>query len=718
MARRSLLKKLGFKKMKRIMIRLSLLSIVVALGIYAIAEAQREQNPESTGDSSATETDAGSEASATLQPIAMSESTNEFRTSPAHRLTESQSEASAPSSLFANNRLGETSQPSESSAYAVRPAASEESVPLPSIVAPAPLQAPATDNLESGKPVPQPTAGTSAPPLTHESPTPAPPFVSAPENSDPATTPFPITTPAAPPESPPFDPGTSLPPSQPAVPLMPSDPPRDTFSRGSESGYESEPIERSPVARRSQEGTGLPGRADLEGPQQAQLELQKTAPEEIQVGQPSTFEIRIRNVGQTVADKVLLRDEVPRDTRLIDTVPASIQGADGSILWELGSIGPGEETVVTMQVVPQSEGEIGSVATVSYQTSATARSIVTRPLLVIEHTAPERVLIGEEVLLRITLTNQGSGDARRIILEEDVPQGLTHQGGHELEYEIGTLKPGESRQLELALTADEAGILQNTIRARGEANLLAEHSVQINIVAPELMLNIAGPTRRYLEREAMFEIVIANPGTATAHEINLSAHLPRGLQFVNTNNAGEYDPQQHAVFWSLEELPAGQRGSVEITTLPIETGQHRIQIDGSGDMGLTATQEHALEVEGLAELVFEVADIADPVEAGSEATYEIRVVNQGSKVATNIRLAIVVPPEMRPLSGDGPTREGVEGQQITFEPLARLAPKADTLFHIRVQCLHPGDHRIRVLVASDDMDTVIKEEATRVYTDQ
>ena len=90
-------------------------------------------------------------------------------------------------------------------------------------------------------------------------------------------------------------------------------------------------------------------------------------------------------------------------------------------------------------------------------------------------------------------------------------------------------------------------------------------------------------------------------------------------------------------------------------------------------MNLSDAVEHPVEVEGIAALLFTVADIADPIEIGGQTTYEIRVVNQGSKTATNVRLAALVPAGMQAISGEGPSRASVDGQRVVFEPLARMA---------------------------------------------
>jgi hypothetical protein len=73
---------------------------------------------------------------------------------------------------------------------------------------------------------------------------------------------------------------------------------------------------------------------------------------------------------------------------------------------------------------------------------------------------------------------------------------------------------------------------------------------------------------------------------------------------------------------------------------------------------------------------------------------------------------------MQPVSGEGPTRVGVSGQQVACEPIARLAPDSEAVYKIRVAGLRGGDHRIRVQISSADTEPILKEEGTRVYADQ
>ena len=218
-------------------------------------------------------------------------------------------------------------------------------------------------------------------------------------------------------------------------------------------------------------GIGRPGERQLEGAQAPSLTIEKRAPSEIQVGKAAKFTTTVRNQGQVAAQGVEVRDLVPQGTELVGTTPQAEQGPQGELVWQLGTLKPGSETTVEMQLMPLAEGEVGSVATLHFEAGASVRTMATRPQVAIDVTAPPRVMIGTEVTLRIKISNPGSGAATGVVVTEVVPPNLTHPAGSELEFEIGTLKPGESRELELGLKAVRPGPVTNMLTARGDANL-------------------------------------------------------------------------------------------------------------------------------------------------------------------------------------------------------------------------------------------------------
>ena len=144
-----------------------------------------------------------------------------------------------------------------------------------------------------------------------------------------------------------------------------------------------------------------------------------------------------------------------------------------------------------------------------------------------------------------------------------------------------------------------------------------------------------------------------------------------------------------------------------------------MQIRGQAQGGLKDQREEIVAIEGMAALNFHVSDVNDPIEVGGQTSYEIRITNQGTKAATNVQVVALLPEELKPTGGEGPARFAIDEQRVLFEPLPQLAPKADTVYTIKTQAVEPGDLRIQVQIATDEIrEPITKEESTRVYGDE
>lgn len=472
-------------------------------------------------------------------------------------------------------------------------------------------------------------------------------------------------------------------------------------------------------------GQGRPGPMQLEGVQTPQLSVEKRGPREVQVGKAARYEIIVRNVGSATAHDCMLRDSVPVGTTLIATTPPASPGtpaaggSSGELLWMLGSLTPGGQARVAMEVMPTTEGDLGSVASVTFRADASVRSRATKPALLIEAADPKPVLIGRDVSVSIKISNPGTGIATGVVLEGALPEQLSHRAGRELEFDVGQLQPGGSRTIDLSLGSTGPGVHTIRLVGRADGQIEVEHMLKIEVTAPTLELSAEMPARRYLQRPATCRISMANTGTAPAKSVELAAQLPGGMKFVRANNAGFYDERGHRVLWNLEELPAGEIGTVELVVMPIELGQQKIVTASRSADGLSDQVANTIEVEGLAAISFEVADSEDPIEVGGLTEYVVRVRNQGTKSASGVRLTATLLGELEPVEAKGPAAHRIENLSVGFNPLAKLAPAEEAVFRIRVRGHREGDQRVQVQLTSDDHPAPItKEEITRVYADR
>ncbi len=467
------------------------------------------------------------------------------------------------------------------------------------------------------------------------------------------------------------------------------------------------------------ESLNRPGNRVIEGVQAPALVIEKLAPPEVQVNRPAKFEIVIRNVGRVPANHVQVHDRIPLGTELISAEPKPSSSDRDHIAWDLGTMEPGQEHRIQMTLLPKQPGEIGSVAQVVFAASASVRTVCTKPELTMAAQGPARVLLGEDVLVDITVHNKGNGIAESVIIQEDVPDGLEFNGGlRQLEYPLGNLRPGESRKVQLRLKAAKVGSVRNLLVAHAQGDLKVSDTVDIEIVAPKIMAAGQGPTMRFVNRDATHQFTISNTGTASATNLEMVATLPRGLKFKETNNKGVYNPQTHAVTWGLTELKPNQTGRIEVTTVPIQPGDQTIDFQVRGDLKQASQAQQMLEVRQLAEVSFDIDDLTDVIEVGKTVTYELLVSNSGSIDATNVQLMVEFPAGIRPSQVQDGQGNEVRGQQVIFPPIPRLTPNQELRLLIDAQGIQPGDHVVVASLKTEDRSVPIsKEVSTHVYSD-
>jgi uncharacterized repeat protein (TIGR01451 family) len=447
------------------------------------------------------------------------------------------------------------------------------------------------------------------------------------------------------------------------------------------------------------------------------LQVEKVGPSAINIGKPLQYEIVIRNTGSAPALSVQVEEQIPAAARFVGSEPRPMNRS-GLLVWNLGNLDPGVERRIKIELQPVGEGELDSRALVTFSTASNLHTRVTRPQLTLVKTGPQNVQVGQSAVFQLQVSNTGTGQATGVKLRDHLPEGLRHTNGPEVETDVGTLAPGESKTITLETTAVRAGRYVNQAVVTGDDSLQALAQVPLVITEPLLTLQKFGPKRLYLGRPAEFKIEAANAGSAPASNVQVIDTLPPEFEFVEASDGGKFDPATRSVTWNLGTMLAGQKQMISLKGLAKAAGDPVNQAVAHADNGLEARATATVHLEGVPALLLEVVDLEDPIEVGAETTYEIRVVNQGTSPTTNLQIVATVPAGMTTRDATGPAAHRIQGQQVIFEKLPSLAPKADALYRVKVVGDQPGDMRFKVQMTSDQLRSpVYEEESTRVYKD-
>jgi uncharacterized repeat protein (TIGR01451 family) len=328
------------------------------------------------------------------------------------------------------------------------------------------------------------------------------------------------------------------------------------------------------------------------------------------------------------------------------------------------------------------------------------------------------VLVGDPAAFTITVSNPGDGTADQVKIHATLSDGLEHARGNKIDFDIGSLAPGESRNVTLLCATRTGGTQKCDIAVESAGGLSAKDTASLNVIMPRLDLQLVGPGLRYLDRKAIYTLKVTNPGDAPATNVTVADMVPAGFKVLAASDGGRHDFQTRTVSWFLGEVGPGQTREVKLEVQAINLGDHKHKATAVGARGLRAEAELMTRIEGLSAMLLEMVDTDDPIEVSGETAYEVRITNTGSKTETDIKLIATIPEKMQFKNAQGPVRYREEGKTVIFEPLEKLAPRADAVFRINVKTLEAGTVRFKIQVTSTNLtEPVIKMEPTRIYSD-
>ncbi len=438
---------------------------------------------------------------------------------------------------------------------------------------------------------------------------------------------------------------------------------------------------------------------------------------DLNVGQPCAIELVVTNAGGAVASDVSVDAFFPESIRITEAKPEPSAAAD-HVTWTFRALGVGEERRVAMTIIPSQRGDLAVNANVRYTAAASTSFSVEEPLLKVAMSGPAQMTVGEPASQVVTVTNPGTGIAHNVTLEVLVPEGLEHARGSRLTMELGSLTPGEVRSVKLSLNAKIGGSQTLRVEAKAGSDLRQSATAKIEVLAPSLKLEVAGPALRYVGRDARYTINVKNDGAAQTNNVRTVYVVPKGFDFLHASNGGNYEASNRTVTWFLGSVDAGKTTELSVKLRPTDVGDFAHVAKVVSEHGATAEARTSTKIEGAASLVLEVVDLDDPVEVGRETAYEVRVRNDGSKEAQNVGLSIELPTAIQLIGVKAPVEYLAESGLLVFKSLPALPPGKTAIFHITVKGKDEGNQRLRARLTSDSIqEPLTVEELTKFYAD-
>ncbi|WP_300960605.1 Spy0128 family protein [Faecalibaculum rodentium] len=341
-----------------------------------------------------------------------------------------------------------------------------------------------------------------------------------------------------------------------------------------------------------------------------------------------TYRLTISNTSKVEAKDVVLEDKVPTgtpETPLI-VIPESIQGgnlyADGTIVWNLGTIPAGESREVTFQVRVPYVKELTrwlNVATVNYSNNPDGPDKPQESNKVeVEAKAPKLHLekfqnfedgqpvktpltsLGEEEIVTYTLraVNEGEFTAENVIITDEIPDGTTlvkdsiSDGGKErngvIEWNVGNIEPGQANAKSVSFQVKLDPITVATTWKNGASAVYDNNPdnptdpkdpktpVDSNIVeiegdVPALVIeksqqkNDEAPATPILVDAGdtiTYSLTVSNNGKAAAKDVVVKDPVPEGLELVENSISDGGTVKDGVITWNVGTMDPGAEKTV------------------------------------------------------------------------------------------------------------------------------------------------------------
>jgi uncharacterized repeat protein (TIGR01451 family) len=446
------------------------------------------------------------------------------------------------------------------------------------------------------------------------------------------------------------------------------------------------------------------------------LTIDKKAPETAVLGRPMIYEIVVKNSGLVAARGVVVEDVVPVGIRIEGSKPqAQLEGR--RLSWRLGTLEAGATQTIAVRVTPESEGTLSGVATVHFDNEQSGDSR-TGPRLQVSVDAPRRITVGQTVSVTFKVRNLGKTSASGVLIHDVLPAALKHPAGDDLEYEIGDIPPGESREVTLQLTAAQSGQAINRAVVTADGAVSEETVVALEVVGPVLNVTRTGVKRLLPGRRGRFTNVVTNPTGASLRNVMLVETIPAGMDFLDASDGGAYDDRKRTVTWVLGPMDPRESKNVSISLNANGRGSMISVVRASDPSGASGEAVSTTQVVGQPALSIEVPDLPGALDVGQEVTAVVKVYNRGTDAATNTRVTVSLPGTLEVVSVDGPvkyqrsasTAGGRPRTELQFDPVRSIDVKKYGEFKLKLRARNAGSGRLKVQAACDQIADPIQRE--------
>ncbi|WP_405283420.1 hypothetical protein V3331_16295 [Gaopeijia maritima] len=444
----------------------------------------------------------------------------------------------------------------------------------------------------------------------------------------------------------------------------------------------------------------------------ADLEAIAEAPDTITAGTGTTLVAGVRNLGPSDAAAVVVRDSLPPGVTFVSASDGGVESG-GVVTWPaIGVMEPGDSARYEVQVaVPASTlAALRHAVRVSSptvdpgpapDTASVESTLVTIADLALAKRGPATDTAGTAADYTLVVRNAGPSDARAVVVTDSLPAGATvstvssggtASGGVVTWPAVPVLAAGDSVVRTVRVVLDEAStgtaVNVGSVTASTSDTTPADNRQAVSttlLTRADLSMSKTGPATAVAGTTAVYELVARNEGPSTATAVVVTDTVPAGTTVVSATGGGAVS--SGLVRWTIPSLAPGD-SLVYGVTLRVDAAR-TAAFTNVGAVASAVTDPNGVDDRDAVTTAVQVqADLGvttsgpASVTAGTNATWEVEVTNDGPSTATGVVVRDTLPAGVTYVTSDGGGTHA--GGVVTWPTIATLAPGASRRFEVTV----------------------------------
>ena len=345
-------------------------------------------------------------------------------------------------------------------------------------------------------------------------------------------------------------------------------------------------------------------------------------------GDTVTYTVTVTNNGVVDAKQVVVVDHLNKGLKYVSSSHNGVYDeASHTVTWVV-DIAAGSSLDLTVTAVADEYGVLTNDVTVgdkSASVDVTVPEII--PTKDVNNTAPN---FGDKVEYTITLSNNGVGDAKQVVVVDSLDEGLTFVSASDngvwnpfkrtVTWTVDLAK-GESKVFTVIATVSAYGNIPNTVS-------VGDKSSSVNIAVPEIIpaktVDVENPN---FGDTVTYTVVVTNNGVVDAKQVVVRDILDKGLKFVKATGEYTFDEDSRTVTW-IVDLAKGESQTFYVTAVAEAYGV----LTNDVTVGDNTASADVVVPEIIPD---KIANITNP-NFGDNVTYTVTVTNDGIGDANNV----------------------------------------------------------------------------------